>query len=60
MSTHSQRKLPIDIQSFEGLRRDGYIYVDKTPYIWNLVEMGEDLLPQPASTLWQEPFYLNP
>lgn len=26
------RKLPIGIQSFEGLRKDGYLYVDKTSY----------------------------
>lgn len=30
-------KLPIGIQSFEKLRKSGYTYVDKTDYIWNLV-----------------------
>lgn len=34
------RKLPIGIQSFEKLRKDGYLYVDKTEYIWNLVNSG--------------------
>ena len=32
------RKLPIGIQSFEKLRRDGYLYIDKTPFIWHLTQ----------------------
>ena len=32
------RKLPIGVQSFEKLRRDEYLYIDKTPFIWNLVQ----------------------
>ena len=32
------RKLPVGIQSFEKLRRDGYLYIDKTPFIWKLVQ----------------------
>ena len=32
------RKLPIGIQDFEKLREDGYIYVDKTATIYNLVQ----------------------
>lgn len=35
------RKLPIGIQGFEGLRNDGYIYVDKTKYIYQLVHEGK-------------------
>ena len=35
------RKLPIGIQGFEGLRNDGYIYVDKTKYIYQLVHGGK-------------------
>ena len=31
------RKLPIGIQSFEKLRSDGFLYVDKTDYIYRLV-----------------------
>ncbi|MCI5664102.1 MAG: AAA family ATPase, partial [Mediterranea sp.] len=31
------RKLPIGIQTFEKLRRGGYIYVDKTALVWELV-----------------------
>lgn len=35
------RKLPIGIQSFESLRRDGYIYIDKTEFVYNLVHSGK-------------------
>ena len=31
------RKLPIGIQGFEKLRTDGFLYVDKTKYIYELV-----------------------
>lgn len=34
-------KLPVGIQDFEGLRKDGYIYVDKTEYIYSLVQEGK-------------------
>lgn len=35
------RKLPIGIQSFESLRKENYLYVDKTEFIWNLVNLGK-------------------
>lgn len=35
------RKLPIGVQGFEGLIRDGYVYVDKTKYIYDLVHSGK-------------------
>jgi len=31
-------KLPVGIQSFEKLRRDGYLYIDKTAFVRNLVQ----------------------
>ena len=31
------RKLPIGIQSFEDLRKNGYLYVDKTDIIYQLI-----------------------
>ncbi|MBQ0021053.1 MAG: ATP-binding protein [Bacteroidales bacterium] len=34
-------KYPIGIQDFEGLRKDGYIYVDKTGIIRKLIEEGK-------------------
>ena len=34
-------KLPIGIQDFAGLRKDGYLYVDKTAYIYKLAHEGK-------------------
>ena len=34
------KKLPIGVQSFEKLRREGYLYVDKTRAIHNLIDSG--------------------
>lgn len=36
-----RRNLPIGIQDFESLRRDGYLYVDKTRYVFELVHRGK-------------------
>ena len=30
------RKLPIGIQTFEKLREGGYLYVDKTAFVWKI------------------------
>ncbi len=30
-------KYPIGVQNFEGLRNDNYVYIDKTRYIYELV-----------------------
>ena len=35
------RKLPIGIQSFESIRMDGYVYVDKTAFVWKIVNEGK-------------------
>jgi len=35
------RKLPIGIQDFEDLRTSNYLYVDKTQYIYKLVQHGK-------------------
>ncbi len=34
------RKLPIGIQSFEKIREEGFVYVDKTEYIYRLIKSG--------------------
>lgn len=34
-------KYPIGIQSFQNIRNDGYLYVDKTKYVYNLVSTGK-------------------
>ena len=33
-------KYPLGIQSFEKIREDGYVYVDKTALLYNLVSEG--------------------
>lgn len=35
------QKLPVGVQGFEGLRNDGYLYVDKTKYIYQLIYTGK-------------------
>ena len=35
-----QRIYPIGIQNFESLRNDGYVYVDKTAWVYRLVNTG--------------------
>ncbi len=40
MSTHSFRRYPIGIQDFEKLRTEGYLYVDKTLHMYQLIRMG--------------------
>ena len=35
-----RRKLPLGIQTFRTLREDGCYYVDKTAWIWRLIETG--------------------
>ena len=37
----NDRKLPVGIQSFEKIREDGYLYVDKTDIIWQLANRGK-------------------
>lgn len=34
--TQLNRKLPLGIQDFEEMRRDHYIYADKTDMVWKL------------------------
>ena len=38
---HAMRKLPIGAQDFEGLIKDGYLYADKTNYIYLLAHTGK-------------------
>ena len=41
MTESNRRKLPVGIQSFEEIRRGGYLYVDKTDIIWKLTNEGK-------------------
>lgn len=36
MSGLDVRRYPVGIQTFEDIRREGYVYVDKTEFIWRL------------------------
>ncbi|MEJ5244060.1 MAG: AAA family ATPase, partial [Desulfomicrobiaceae bacterium] len=37
----TRKKLPIGIQTFAEIRREGYYYVDKTPFVASLAESGK-------------------
>ena len=37
----NNRRLPVGIQSFEEIRKEGYLYVDKTDIIWQLAQKGK-------------------
>ena len=39
--TGYNRKLPIGMQDFENIRKEGYLYVDKTEYVYRLVTSGK-------------------
>lgn len=35
------RKLPIGIQTFEEIRKEGYLYVDKTEFVYQMAHTGK-------------------
>ena len=37
MAKLNGRRLPVGIQSFQKIRKEGYLYVDKTDIIWDMV-----------------------
>ena len=39
--SEARRMLPIGVQSFSGLREDGFVYVDKTSYIYELAHSNK-------------------
>lgn len=41
MAKDNRRRLPAGIQSFKAIRTEGYLYVDKTDIIWQLVNHGD-------------------
>jgi len=40
MNPFTQRKLPLDVQSFEKMRREHYLYIDKTRHIYKMISEG--------------------
>ncbi len=47
----NQTIYPIGIQNFEKIRKDGYLYIDKTALIYQLVTTGQLLFPQPPASI---------
>ena len=41
MANNACRKLPVGIQSFNKIREEGYLYVDKSDIIWKLANNGK-------------------
>ena len=41
MTENMDRKLPVGVQSFEKIRKEGYLYVDKTDIVWKLANRGK-------------------
>ncbi len=41
MANNEYRKLPVGIQSFNKIREEGYLYVDKSDIIWKLANNGK-------------------
>lgn len=47
------RKLPIGIQTFEDIRNDGYLYVDKTALMWTMANIGKPFF-KPSAPIRKE------
>ena len=41
MAENIERKLPVGVQSFEKIRKEGYLYIDKTDIVWTLANRGK-------------------
>ncbi len=41
MEKMDDRRLPVGIQSFNEIRKEGYLYVDKTDLVWELANKGK-------------------
>ena len=37
----TKRKYPVGVQSFESIRKEGYLYVDKTALVYKLITEGK-------------------
>ena len=50
-------KLPVGIDSFEKIRRNGFYYIDKTNLIEHSDELGGSNTVHPSATFWQDVEY---
>ena len=41
METKRLKRLPVGIQTFEKIRENDMLYIDKTEYIWNMINLGK-------------------
>ena len=41
METRQLRRLPVGIQTFETIRENDMLYVDKTEYVWNMINLSK-------------------
>ena len=55
----SNKIYPIGIQNFESLRNDGYLYIDKTALIYQLVKSGRYYFLSRPRRLRKKPAYLH-
>lgn len=53
------RLYPIGIQTFEEIRKGGYVYVDKTELIYKLVNSGKYFFSEPSETFRKESSYIH-
>ena len=51
-------KYPIGIQSFPDIRERGFVYVDKTAFVYRMALMGK-FYPQPSAPVRQVPACLH-
>ena len=40
MEKKQLKRLPVGIQTFEKIRENDMLYIDKTEYIWNMIHLG--------------------
>ena len=40
MEKKQLKRLPVGIQTFEKIRENGMLYIDKTEYIWNMIHFS--------------------
>ena len=41
METKRLKRLPVGIQTFEKIIENDMLYIDKTEYIWNMINLGD-------------------
>lgn len=51
MNEIKSRKLPVGMQSFSEIREGGYIYVNKTDLVWQIVNEGSLKISSKKDTL---------